>query len=168
MKNLSRGIMDIEPFENELRQYVQYLIDKTNYQIVFVPHIYQDMKAISEILSGINDFHLRTRIIIAPYIQGYEGCNLLMSIYNNASMVVGMRFHTNVCSAAMGTPLISLSALERVEKAMKYIGLDDNVIPVDSSFSSEKIIQKMNAIDTKSSLLGDKKKSTIETYINML
>ena len=167
MKNLSRGILDIASFENEMRRYVQFLIDNTNYQIVFVPHIYQDMKAISEILSGINDFYIRTRIVIAPYIQGYEGCNLLMSIYNNASLVVGMRFHTNVCSAAMGVPLISLAALERVEKAMKYIGLDNNVIPVDSSFSSEIIINKMNNIDTKNRLLEEKMKSTNKTYMKM-
>jgi len=140
---LNRGIgkIDTEYYVSEMRKVIKHLIDETNLDIVFAPHIYSDYKAIHTLLEGINDFHIRSRTSITPYVQGDYGCNQIFSSYKNSALVLGMRFHANVCSIAMNKPSIGVAALDRVVSVYDSVGLAENVIKVDSGFS-ERLIKK--------------------------
>lgn len=120
----------------ELSAYILSLIHQTDYHVVFVPHIYSDIKAFQNLLSTIDDFYIRTRIHIAPYTQGNDGCRLLFSIYNHADYCVGMRYHANVCNLAMNKPVSGLAVLDRIKYMHEYVGNSDSIIDVSKMFSS--------------------------------
>jgi polysaccharide pyruvyl transferase WcaK-like protein len=169
MHNKIIGKIDYESFKKEFVSLLQRIIDQTDYNIVFVPHIFKDLQAFREILQGINDFYIRSRVIVAPYVQGEYGCNLLMSVYNNASAVVGMRFHANVCPVAMGKKVIGLAALDRIIHMYDSIGMGDNVVLANGDFSSavyDRISKTLVNDNTRS--VADRKEKTKEIYIGYL
>lgn len=135
MKNQTIGKVNTEHFHNQLKQYICAVIKDTNFNIVFVPHIYSDLEAIQYALNGVNDYLLRTRVIVAPYIQGDYGCEYLMSVYREADYIVGMRFHANVCSLAQGKSIAGLAALDRIKYMCQSVGAGEYVVDVNSDFA---------------------------------
>lgn len=165
MQNRLIGKVDYTQLRKELCQLLQRIIDDTDYSLVFVPHIFKDLQAFREILEGINDFYIRSRVAIAPYVQGDYGCKQLMSVYNNADAVLGMRFHANVCPLAMGKRIIGLAALDRVIHMYNSIGRSSDCISINDSFSDivyGKLIENGVADNTKE--LCDKKLQSLDTY----
>lgn len=170
MKNRDMGHVDETIYVNEMVNTIKYIIEETDRNIVFAPHIYSDYKAIDELLKHINDFYIRTRITIAPYVQGNFGCNQIFSAYKNSNMVLGMRFHANVCSVAMKVPSIGLAALDRVVKVYESVGLSDNVVPVDQPFF-DKLKVKINhrltqAQEISTPQFENLKQHTLNTYLS--
>lgn len=169
MHNKIIGKIDYDSFKKEFVSLLQRIIDQTDYNIVFVPHIFKDLQAFREILQGINDFYIRSRVIVAPYVQGEYGCNLLMSVYNNASAVVGMRFHANVCPVAMGKKVIGLAALDRIIHMYKSIERDSDCVRIKECFSCD-LFDKLNGDERKGGLdsLIIKKEQSLSVYENYL
>jgi hypothetical protein len=122
---------------DELQIVVQQLIDKSGYQIVLVPHIYKDLFGISELLSRLDDFDVRSRVLVAPHVQGDKGCLYVMSVYQNADLVLGMRFHANVCPRTMGCNSYGLAALPRVSAMFESIGESDRTVRIEPGFSAQ-------------------------------
>lgn len=143
MLNRDMGKVDTGYYENEMRKSLNYFLKETDLNIVFAPHIYSDFGSIANLLSGINDFYIRSRIVITPYVQGDFGCNQIFSSYKNSALVLGMRFHANVCSIAMNKASIGLAALDRVVSVYESVGLSDNVISVDAGFSDRLLSKAM-------------------------
>lgn len=135
MNSHLNGQVDKELISKELGEFILSIIEKTDYHIVMVPHIYADIKAFQILLKDINDFCIRTRIHIAPYTHGDYGCRLLFSIYKNADYCVGMRFHANVCNLAMNKPVSGLAVLDRIKHVHDYVGNSNSVVDVNGSFS---------------------------------
>jgi polysaccharide pyruvyl transferase WcaK-like protein len=146
MVNLSMGKIDKEKYAEGMRQVIRHLIANTAYNVVFAPHIYRDLQAIQLLLDGIDDFAIRSRIVITPYVQGDEGCNQVFSAYKNARLVLGMRFHANVCSIAMGVPSIGIAALDRVSSMYRNLGLSEWVVSPGDDLR-DKLINQINALD---------------------
>lgn len=165
MQNRLIGKIDYVAFKNEVSSFLQRIIKETDYSIVFIPHIFKDLQAFREILEGINDFYIRSRIIIAPYVQGDYGCNMLMSIYKNAKAVVGMRFHANVCPVAMGKRVVGLAALDRVVHMYNSIGRRTDVVSVDNSFS-DTVFERVMATDcqVEMGVILERKRQTLGVY----
>ncbi|MDI3322905.1 polysaccharide pyruvyl transferase family protein [Pontibacterium granulatum] len=92
-------------------------------QLVLFPHIYKDLSAIGELLEYMDDRLCRDRITVAPYLHGWQGADQLFSLYQKCSLVMGMRFHTNVCAMAMGVPTIGLSSSPKIADLYKELGL---------------------------------------------
>ncbi|MBE9585366.1 polysaccharide pyruvyl transferase family protein [Mucilaginibacter sp. JRF] len=166
MKNRNIGEVSEEGYITEMGKVINYIIAETDYDIVFAPHIYSDYKAIDNLLKGVNDFYIRTRIAITPYAQGNAGCNQIFSAYRNSELVLGMRFHANVCSIAMDIPSIGLGALDRVSGLYQSMGLSDNAVTVDKPFYEELItkMQQNLAEKTTSPNLQQMKQQTIAAY----
>jgi len=137
MKSNLRGNIDTTSYYKELSKSLTYLITQENLDVVLVPHIYSDLKAISDLLVNMDDFLIRQHVTIAPCIQYDEGANLLFSIYKKSSLVLGMRYHANVCNMAMVKPIVGLAALDRVQYAYDSLGLTDRYVTVAGSFSDE-------------------------------
>lgn len=136
MRGKNSKICDKEMVSNELVTYMMSLIRNTNFHIVLLPHIYSDIKAFQLLLEKINDYYIRTKIHIAPYTHGDDGCQLLFSIYKKAAYSVGMRFHANVCNLAMNKPVSGLAVLDRIRYVHDYIGNKAAIVDVSKSFSS--------------------------------
>lgn len=172
MKNQTIGEVNTEHFNQQLRLYIDTIIKNTNLNIVFIPHIFSDLEAIQHALRGINDYLIRTRVIIAPYIQGNYGCEYLMSIYREADYIVGMRFHACVCALAQGKSIAGLAALDRIKYMCQSVGAGNYVVDINSDFAQllyERTINHLKngqeRVITESII--SKKKETLGFYNNI-
>lgn len=171
MKNRHIGTVNEDNYVSEMTKVIDHIIRDTEYDIVFAPHIYSDFKAIDALLKNLNDFHLRTRIVITPYVQGDQGCNQIFSAYRNSNLVLGMRFHANVCTIAMGNAGLGLGALDRIAGMYKSLNLDDQYITVDKPFEAElikKIHSNINRSNTGAETLALKKVESKQYYQQVL
>lgn len=171
MKNRRLGEIDSEVYHDELTKVVEYLLSNTNYEIVFVSHIYRDLKSINSVLERLDDFDIRTRISVAPYLHGDDGCNKLFSLYDNSDLILGMRFHSNICSLAMNKLSIGLAALDRVVNMYEGLNLRERYVRVDYEYSSTAIKRIESCLSNKDKLLkksksqvDEKKKETLGEY----
>ncbi|EKD55793.1 MAG: hypothetical protein ACD_59C00033G0001 [uncultured bacterium] len=116
-----------------LSYFADVLMDMINREInvIFIPHIYKDLRIINDLLCKIEDQYIRTHIKVAPYIQGIAGMRCLFSIYEAVDMVLAMRFHANVCPIGMNIPTIGLACYPQIEKLYKEIGLIENMVRVN-------------------------------------
>ena len=165
MQNRLIGKVDYNSVRKEMCSLLQRIIDKTDYSLVFVPHIFKDLQAFREILEGINDFYIRSRVAIAPYVQGDYGCKQLMSVYNQADAVLGMRFHSNVCPLAMGKHIVGLAALDRVIHMYNSVGRGADIVTVNSNFS-ETAFQRLttNTTNNNMNVIYEMKSKTLDIY----
>lgn len=169
MKNRMIGNINYSQLREELLSLLQRIIDETDYSLVFVPHIFKDLQAFRELLEGMNDFYIRSRVAIAPYLQGNYGCNHLMSVYNQADSVLSMRFHANVCPLSMRKRTVGLAALDRVVHMYNSIGKSSDCIPVNEKFA-DKVYKKMIDISPNNSdtLISERKVQSLNTYMKLL
>lgn len=169
MKNRMIGNINYSQLREELLSLLQRIIDETDYSLVFVSHIFKDLQAFRELLEGMNDFYIRSRVAIAPYLQGNYGCNYLMSVYNQADSVLSMRFHANVCPLSMGKRTVGLAALDRVVHMYNSIGKSSDCIPVNEKFA-DKVYKKMIDISPNNSdtLISERKVQSLNTYMKLL
>lgn len=117
--NVSTDLLDnTELLTDELAYFVQ----KTKEKIVFVPHIYDDLKAIQAVLEKVPYSLIAEKITIAPYMQGFKGADQLFSIYRDSKQVIATRFHANVCSIAMGVPVVGIEVSPRIGACYKSLG----------------------------------------------
>ncbi len=162
MQSNIRGIIDKKEYLKELKKVVEYCVNM-GYDIVFVSHIYSDIKAISELLEIIDDSLIRNHITIAPCIQGDEGAKYIFSVYKNSEWVIGTRFHTNVCSIAMDKKTIGLVALDRVEYMYRSLGIQDKTVVLDGEFS-DKVIDILKHNSDSDNSLNKLKYRTVKFY----
>lgn len=156
MTNRLIGQIDREHYVNELRKIINYIIKNTNFQILFVPHIYNDLKAIDYVLDGVEDFYKRSRIIISPYVSGFYGTKFIMSLYKKSSLNIAMRYHSNVCSIAQGSPTIGLVALDRVIHMYESVGLTENEYIRVDMISLQEFINKFELyMESKGRILAE-------------
>jgi polysaccharide pyruvyl transferase WcaK-like protein len=170
MKNMIVGSVNYKFYLSELLKFIQKVIKETDLDILFAPHIFSDYIAIQELLSGINDFHIRKRIIVSPYVQGDFGCNLTFNIYQKAQFIIGMRFHANVCSMAMEKKSVGLVALDRLDYLYKNMGIEDSLIFLNEPFSEILFDKLTSHIENPiyktehSTILEKKKEFSLRTY----
>ena len=173
MKNQTIGEVNTEHFNLELRKYIDSIINHSDLKIVFIPHIFSDIEAIQYALKGVNDFIIRTRMAIAPYIQGDYGSDYLMSVYEGAEYVVGMRFHASVCSLTLGKPIAGLAALDRIKYMCRSVGAGNCVVDMNSDFSALLYDNTMRHLECGQDEIVTKniismKKETLDIYIKLL
>lgn len=98
--------------------------------IELAPHIWRDVVLISELLPLIQDHYLRRRISIAPLTPVNSGLNDFLQRYARYDLVLGMRFHANVCPIGMGVPTIGLLNYPQVALLYKELGMEDRLLDV--------------------------------------
>jgi len=172
MNNREMGKIETSLYTKEMSKVVNHILKNTDKDIVFSPHIYSDYNAINQLLINVNDYDIRTRIGITPFSQGDYGCNQIFSAYKNSSLVLGMRFHANVCSIAMNKQCIGIAALDRITNMYKSLHLSERIVHVDREFSDE-LIQKIhhtidNHLASDIDNLTLKKEQTISLYKGIL
>lgn len=102
-----------------------------NMHVVFVPHIYSDLEAISDVITRMEDPLRRNRVTVAPYIQGNTGIDYIMDLYRRCNLVIGTRFHANVCPIGLGVPTLGLISYPQIEGLYRELGLSDQTVVCD-------------------------------------
>lgn len=165
---------DPQLYYKELSKTLSYIIDEKKFDIVFVPHIYSDLKAIASLLEHMNDYVIRKNISVAPCIQYDQGADNLFSIYRESSLVLGMRFHANVCNLAMGKAIVGLSALDRVKYTYDYMGFAESYNNITGKFSEDVIVkidrslnQSEDEIKADQQKIAELQENSLGTYRHM-
>jgi len=114
-----------------------------NLHIVFIPHVYSDLEAISDLLLQMNDHLRRNRVTVAPYVQGDLGQDYILDLYNNCDLILGMRFHANVCPIGLNVPTIGLVSYPQIEDLYDELGLLDRKIHINVSGFEKELGEKI-------------------------
>ncbi|RYY35716.1 MAG: polysaccharide pyruvyl transferase family protein [Sphingobacteriaceae bacterium] len=171
MKNRNIGTVNADNYIDEMGKVINHIINDTAYDLVFAPHIYSDFAAINSLVKNVNDFHMRTRVVITPYVQGNFGANQIFSAYKNSAIALGMRFHANVCTIAMNSVGIGLGALDRVAAMYNSMELNEQYVTVDKPFGDElisKIHGSIKSGDTGAEVLAQRQAETKAYYKQIL
>ncbi|MFC4402565.1 polysaccharide pyruvyl transferase family protein [Gracilibacillus xinjiangensis] len=142
-KDLKDGI-DYHDFINGLSEELNtFLKGNSDYQIILFPHIYSDLKAITDLLEKIDDRYRRTRIVTAPCLTGPGSEEYLFGLYKECEFILGMRFHSNVCSIAQNIPTIALSSYKKISDLYNELNLSDRVIQVNKNGFQKELTEQL-------------------------
>jgi polysaccharide pyruvyl transferase WcaK-like protein len=114
-------------FLNSFVNLLEDFIKKYQINVIFVPHIFKDIKAIYDILDLTNDKICRTNIKVAPYLSGENGYQYLFSLYKQVDLILATRFHSNVCSFALHKNIIGLINYIQIQNLYSEINSNEYI-----------------------------------------
>jgi len=82
----------------------------------------------------------------------------LFSVYKASGLVVGTRFHANVCSLAMDVPGIGLVALDTVKNMYDGLHLSERYVRLDRRFGDDLIAKIRAALENRTDLIQTSKR----------
>jgi polysaccharide pyruvyl transferase WcaK-like protein len=130
-------------FVSEFGEYInEVLAHHPDLTVVFMPHIYSDLGAISDVLTEIKNMNRRSRITTAPYLNGEGSERYIFDTYRQADLAIGMRFHTNVCSIGQYTPTIGLVSYPKVGDLYEELGLSERTVDLRQPGFSDMLSHK--------------------------
>ena len=115
-------------FAARMGQTLQHLLDTHNdLNLVFFPHIYNDIEIIYSILAQLPDQTRRLRTQVAPCFQGAGAEQYIFSLYSQCDIVVSNRFHGIVVPVSLGITSIAFcdNATRKVPCLIEKINLAD-------------------------------------------
>lgn len=115
-----------EQIKTAFRNFVAYL-DRKKYGVVFIPQLYgsgDDSTLMKEFETDNNGFVIEANLEkYDTYFQQY--------VIKKLTAVVGMRYHSNIFSAKMSVPFVSISYEQKMRGFMESMDLMDYCIRVD-------------------------------------
>lgn len=139
----SENLLSADGFFKEFAYCLEQLLKANpDLNIVFVPHIFRDYAPISSVLEFLPDNLRRRRIAVAPYLVGTVGGDRQFSLYQQASLVLAMRFHANVCPLGMGVPTLGLVCYPQIDHLYRELNLSALAVDVTSAGFSARLIDQ--------------------------
>jgi polysaccharide pyruvyl transferase WcaK-like protein len=128
--------LSVEDFLRELADACCSLMDaRPELRIHLMPHIWRDSALIAQLLPMIPDPYLRRRVAVGRLEPSEPGLAGFLKSYRGFDLVLGMRFHANVCPIGMGVPARGLLNYPQVERLYEEIGMADRLVDVrDAGF----------------------------------
>ena len=126
-----------ETFTNVLKNFVQ-----NGYGIVFIPQLYglgNDYNLMKEYCFDEDNY-----FVICSDDEKYD-TYFQQYVIGCMYAVIGMRYHSNIFSAKMGTPFISISYEQKMQGFMKKMELDRYCISLDK-LSDEELKKKFSIL----------------------
>ncbi len=145
MRNHRPIISDVDLYYGEISKSIDYIAGECGKYIVFIPHIYSDLRAISELMSRLDNWLVRTKVAVSPCVQKNEGANYNFALYKNADFILGSRYHANVCPLSFGKNVIGLAALERIQYLYEYLNNASSCVLLEAEFSEKLIATILHA-----------------------
>lgn len=138
--------LDTEGFLRELADACRTLMDaKPELRIDLMPHIWRDSALIAQLLPMIPDPYLRRRVVVGRLEPGEIGLAGFLQSYRGFDLVLGMRFHANVCPIGMGVPSRGLLNYPQVERLYEEIGMSDRLVDVRDAGFGKRLIDAVLA-----------------------
>ena len=129
-RRFDRGF-GVENFLRELADSCIVLMDiKTELHIELIPHIWRDCTLIARLLPMFPDPYLRRRIAVSRLDATETGLANFLDTYRGCDLVLGMRFHSNVCPIGMCVPSRGLLSYPQVEYLYEEMDMSDRAIDV--------------------------------------
>ena len=132
--NIAGDMLDIR-FNDEMRyeEFIlefarlleDFLIENTVYQVILLPHIFRDLRVISDLLELLDDKIRRERIRISPLEQDNTGMLRLVEEYNKCEIILGNRFHSNVIGLILEKDLFGMYNYRQIKYLFDELGLQN-------------------------------------------
>ncbi|NVK33489.1 MAG: polysaccharide pyruvyl transferase family protein [Rhodobacteraceae bacterium] len=136
----------VKDFISGLQQVCTTLIDQNpSLRIDLIPHIWRDVVFISEFIGELPDPYLRRNVGIAPLLPTREGLPEFLQRYASYDLVLGMRFHANVCPIGMGVPTRGLYCYPQVKLLYEELGLEDRICDLKNGDFTTNLIETAQA-----------------------
>lgn len=110
-------------------------------KLVFVPHVYHDLDIIALVLRALPDRLRRTRVSVAEFGSGPETAEAILALYQQAELVLGMRFHANVGAIAAGSATLGLKTYPQIGLLYEDIGVPEQAVDVARPGFREPLVQ---------------------------
>jgi polysaccharide pyruvyl transferase WcaK-like protein len=104
--------------------------ERPDVRFILFPHIYSDLKINADLIARLGDRLRRTRIGTAPYVTGAVGARHVYGLYSRCDLVLGMRFHANVCAFGTGVPSLGLYNYPQIKFLYDELGSSDRCFDV--------------------------------------
>lgn len=113
---------------------------------VFQPHIFRDLEIISRVIHFMNDRHRRTRVVVGAYGSGDMAALAALSIYRSSDVVLGMRFHANVCPIGMGVETFGLANYPQITQLYAELGQSHRAVDVTKPCFGQELVTKIETV----------------------
>jgi len=97
---------------------------------LMIPHIYRDIEILYKVINNLPDRLRRTRLAVSPYGVGDKSAQRIFGMYKSADMVLGMRFHANVCSLGMEKETLGLFCYPQISALYEELDQMDRLIDI--------------------------------------
>ncbi len=125
------GLLDADTFLTQLAGVVRTLLESNNaLHVLLFPHTYKDIAFQGRFIERLGSQVARRRVTMAPYILGEQGQAHTFGLYKHCDLVLGMRFHANVCSIGLGVPTIGLVSYPQIQNLYESLGMGERTIGV--------------------------------------
>lgn len=96
----------------------------TKLRFHFIPHMFSDLEAYSTVLQNLSDKIRRERVTVSPY-DTTANSNVANAAYQDISMLIAMRFHSNVFGIQCEIPTFSLVSYPQINKLINEMSIRD-------------------------------------------
>jgi len=131
----------LDTFSNLLNK---ILAEDRSLRLVFFPHIFRDLDIIYNVLERVEDRYRRTRITVAPYLQGAGSQEYIFDLYRRCNLILGMRFHANVCPIGLNVPTIGLITYPKIRYLYNELGMNERAILADHPGFGTLLLEKIS------------------------
>lgn len=132
--------IDAKNVSNIFKKFIKKRIEE-GYGIIFIPQLYgtqNDTSMMKKYMVSKHCFMVEADVdTYDSYFQQF----LIGKLY----AVVGMRYHSNIFSAKMGTPFLSISYEQKMKGFIQSVGLEDYCIDIDE-LEFSKLENKYNSL----------------------
>ena len=124
----------IKKFSNLL---IKIMNKNSNINLVLFPHIYKDLSIISDFIHAFPDEYARKRITISPYLHGEKSSEYIFDLYSKCDLIIGNRFHSNVCAIGLGVPSIGIVNYPQVKYLYNELNIEENFVEINNDYDIE-------------------------------
>lgn len=146
------GMNGRQVFIDHMRKVVSQLAKE--YQVIFAPHVYDDIELSKLIAEGINN----TRIWDFSYFA-FDHSNEVLGFYKHAEFVIAMRGHGQILPISFNTPVISINNHPKHEGLMKEIGLNMFNVKIADAELSKRLLVLVDNVKVNNNILRSQYKA---------
>lgn len=120
-------------------------------RVILFQHTPQDIFTICKLLSTVDNLYMRTQVMVAAY-DAVEKNSVyrLLEYYNLCDCIVSTRFHGNVLALTQHIPTIGLAGHEQIQGLFEELGLESQLIIINSSGYGQDVIKKVERFTMQS------------------
>jgi polysaccharide pyruvyl transferase WcaK-like protein len=140
-------------YQSFLQEFSIFLRETTilfpDIKFIFFPHIYSDLKIISDLFEVLSDEIRREHCRVEAYDSNITFEDTVFNAYLKCDLILGMRFHANVLAIANKIPVIGLNCYKQIQALYSELGASEYCIDIKQLGFSKSLIEQVGYCLTK-------------------
>ncbi len=151
LSRVKRKLFGIENARNQkifLQRMADVIVELSkNKDVNFIvaPHIFHDLGIAYKLISLLPLSVTRHQLNVSNILRGCDGARYFFDLYRKSDLVIGARFHANVCAIGLGTPVVGLVSHDQLDGLYDELGLD-TYCSVNDQMCGEQITKLANGL----------------------